>query len=148
MYISLPVVIPAVISLVIFRLSVLSLASRSSRVRIKQLEKEAHTTGQQKLADTLAELEREVEEAAAVDLIHNNPDLSTSVYRNREQPIISPNHKKIVNWLNLLPIKKEIAYFPEVWNSHPVIVCRDVKHFESHRKGEGVLRHWANCFIL
>lgn len=146
MYISLPVVIPAVISLVVLRLSMLSLASRSSRIRIKQLEEEAHTRGQQKLADTLAELEREVEEAA-VDLIENS-DISSSVYCNREQPIISPNHKKIVNWLNLLPIKKEIVYFPEVWNSHPVIVCRDVKHFESHRKGEGVLRHWANSFIL
>lgn len=146
MYISLPIVIPAVISLVILRLSVLSIASRSSRIRIKQLEEEAHTTGQRGLADTLAELEREVEEAA-VELI-DSPDLSTSVYHSHEQPIISPNHKKIVNWLNLLPIKKEIAYFPEVWNSHPTIVCRDVKHFESHRKGEGVLRHWANSFIL
>jgi len=146
MYASLPVVIPAVISLVILRVSVLSLASRSSRFRIKQLEEEAHTTGQQKLADTLAELEREVEEAV-VDLIES-PDLPSSIYRSHEQPIISSNHKKIVNWLNLLPIKKEIAYFPEVWNSHPVIVCRDVKHFESHRKGEGVLRHWANSFIL
>jgi len=140
------VVIPAVVSLVILRVSVLSLASRSSRFRIKQLEEEAHTTGQQKLSDTLAELEREVEEAA-VDLI-DSPDLSSSIYRSHEQPIISPNHKKIVNWLNLLPIKKEIAYFPEVWNSHSIIVCRDVKHFESHRQGEGVLRHWANSFIL
>ena len=154
MYISLPVLIPAFISLVILRLS---LASWSSRVRIKQLEEEAHTTGQRKLADTLAELEREVEEAV-VDLI-DSPDLSTSIYQpfqpsqpsasgSLAQPIISSNHKKIVNWLNLLPIKKEIAYFPRVRNSHAIIVCRDVKHFESHRKGEGVLRHWANSFIL
>jgi hypothetical protein len=152
LYISLPVLIPAFISLIILRLS---LASRSSRVRIKQLEEESHTTGQQKLADTLAELEREVEEAV-VDLI-DNPDLSSSIYQpsessttgsSRKQPIISPNHKKIVNWLNLLPIKKEIAYFPDVRNSHAIIVCRDVEHFESHRKGEGVLRHWANSFIL
>ena len=147
MYISLPVVIPAFISIVILRLS---LASRSSRIRIKQLEEEAHSTGQQKLADTLAELEREMEEAV-VDLI----DDPSSKYQpsqpstsNHRQPIISPNHKKIVNWLNLLPIKKEIAYFPEVRNSHPIIVCRDVEHSESHRKGEGVLRHWANSFIL
>ena len=132
MYISLPVTIPAVISLVILRLSVLSLASRSSRFRIKQLEEEAHPTGQQKLADTLAELEQEVEEAV-VDLI-DSPDLSSSIYRSGVQPIISPNHKKIVNWLNLLPIKKEIAYFPEVWNSHPIIVCRDVKNFQSHQR--------------
>ena len=146
MYISLPILI----SLVILRLS---LASRSSRLRIKRLEEEARNTGQQKLADTLAKLEREMEEAV-VDLIEK-PDLSSSIYqpsqpspRSREQPIISPNHKKIVNWLNLLPIKKEIVYLPEVRNSHPIIVCRDVGRFESHRKGEGVLRHWANSFIL
>ena len=147
MYISLPILI----SLVILRLS---LASRSSRVRIKRLEKEARNTGQQKLADTLAKLERDMEEAV-VDLIEK-PDLSPSIYQQRsqrsprscEQPIISPNHKKIVNWLNLLPIKKEIVYLPQVRNSHPIIVCRDVGRSESHRKGEGVLRHWANCFIL
>jgi hypothetical protein len=77
-------------------------------------------------------------EEAVADLI-DSPDLSSSIYRNREHPIISHNHKKIVDWLNLLQIKKEIAYFPEVWNSHPIIVCRDVMHFESHRMGEGVL---------
>ena len=146
MYASLPVVIPVVISLAILRVSEISLASRFSRFRIKQLEEEAHSTGQQKLSDTLAELEREVEEAV-VDLI-DSPNLSSSIYRSHEQPIISPNHKKIVNWLNSLPIKKEIVYFPVVWNSHPIIVCRDVKHFKSHRQGEGVLRHWANSFVL
>ena len=145
MYASLPVVIPVVISLAILRVSEISLASRFSRFRIKQPEEEAHSTGQQKLSDTLAELEREVE--GVVDLI-DSPYLSSSIYRSHEQPIISPNHKKIVNWLNSLPIKKEIVYFPEVWNSHPIIVCRDVKHFKSHRQGEGVLRHWTNSFVL
>jgi hypothetical protein len=57
-------------------------------------------------------------EEAVADLIDSpDSDLSSSIYRNREHPIISHNHKKIVDWLNLLPIKKEIAYFPEyVWN--------------------------------
>lgn len=135
-------------SLAIFRLS---LASRSSRARIKQLEQQAHTGGQQKLANILAELEREMEEAV-VDLI-DNPAQSSSLYlpskeSSRTHPIITPNHRKIVNWLNLIPIKKEIAYFPDVRNSHAMIVCRDVKRFEVHRQGEGVLRHWANSFIL
>lgn len=135
------------ISLAVLRFS---LATRSSRARIKLLEEEAHTTGQQKLADILADLEREMEETV-VDLIdtptpiHSISQPSTS---NRGHPIITANHKKIVNWLNLLPIKKEFAYFPAVRNSHAIIVCRDVNHFEFHRKGEGVVRHWANSFIL
>ncbi|KAF8805075.1 DUF676-domain-containing protein [Phlegmacium glaucopus] len=148
LYTLLPVLIPVFISLAIVRLS---LATRSSRARIKQLEKEAYTAGQEKLADILDELEREVEEAV-VDLI-DNPDPSSSIYQasnqsSRGHPIITANHKKIVNWLNLLPIKKEITYFPDVRNSHAMIVCRDIKRFEFHRQGEVVLRHWANSFIL
>jgi len=88
-----------------------------------------------------------------VDLIDNPASDPSSIYQSSEEPsrahpIISANHTKIVKWLNLLPIKKEIAYFPGVRNSHAVIVCRDVTRFEFHRRGEGVLRHWANCFIL
>jgi sulfur carrier protein ThiS len=146
----LPILIPLFIALAITRLS---LAARSSRARIKQLEQEARTAGQEKLADILAELELEVEEAVVVDLI-DNPVPSSTLYQsskeptNRAHPILTPNHKKIVNWLNLIPIKKEIAYFPGVRNAHAMIVCRDVKQFEFHRRGEVVLRHWANSFIL
>ena len=118
-----------------------SLATRSSRARIKQLEQEAQSAGQEKLSDILAELEREVEDVA--DIVDNSVPSS-----GRAHPIISANHKKIVNWLNSLPIKKEIAYFPAVRNSHAIIVCRDVQRFEVHRLGESLLRHWANCFIL
>lgn len=133
----------------IFRLS---LASRSSRARIKQLEQDAHSAGQEKLADILAELEIEVEEAV-VDMIDHPVPSSSPLYKSSKksspaQPILAPSHKKIVNWLNLLPIKKELAYFPGVRNSHAVIVCRDVERFEFHREGEGLIRHWANFFIL
>jgi len=141
-YVLIPILIPLFISLAIFRLS---LASRSSRARIKQLEQEAQSAGQEKLADILAELELEVEEA----LIDNPvPSYQSSKESSRAQPILTPNHGKIVNWLNLIPIKKKLAYFPGIRNSHAVIVCRDVEGFEYHRQGEGILRHWANSFIL
>ncbi|KAG5637684.1 hypothetical protein H0H81_003600 [Sphagnurus paluster] len=65
-----------------------------------------------------------------------------------EQPILTPLHHKIVMWLNQLPLRKELAYFPNARNSHAMIVCRDVKRFEAHRLGEGILRHWAASFIL
>jgi hypothetical protein len=46
--------------------------------------------------------------------------------------------------LNRLPLKKECAYFPSARNSHTVIICRDVKNFEAHRAGKGVVRqYWA-----
>ena len=92
-------------------------------------------------------------EEAVVDLIDNpvpSSYLSTSSKESSraQQPILSPNHKRIVNWLNLIPIKKNLAYFPGIRNSHAVIVCRDVERFEFHRQGEGLIRHWANSFIL
>ena len=89
-------------------------------------------------------------EEAVVDLIDNpNP---SPVYQpeqySREHPIITATHTKIAGWLNTLPLKKEMAYFPMVRNSHAMIICRDVKRFEAHRLGEGLVRHWANSFIL
>ena len=92
-------------------------------------------------------------EEAVVDLIDNPVSPSYQSAPSKEssraqQPILSPSHKKIVNWLNLLPIKKNLAYFPGIRNSHGVIVSRDVERFEFHRQGEGLIRHWANSFIL
>lgn len=145
LYSLLPILVPVFISLAILRLS---LATRSSRARIKELEREAHNEGRQTLVHLFAELEREVEEAV-VDFI-DNPDPSPSYQpeNSKQHPIITPNHTRIATWLNSLPIKKELAFFPAVRNSHAMIICRDVKRFEIHRLGEGVVRHWAQSFIL
>ncbi|KAF9563081.1 DUF676-domain-containing protein [Agrocybe pediades] len=146
LYTMLPILIPTFISLVLFRFT---MASRSSRARIKALEKEAaHSGNQQTLVNLIAEIEREMEEAV-VDMIDNpdpNPLYQTEV--SKSHPIITPNHKQIANWLNSLPIKKELAYFPNVRNSHAMIISRDVKRFELHRLGEPLIRHWASSFIL
>jgi len=124
------------------------MASRSSRARIKALEKAARSGNQQTLLNLVAEIEREMEEAV-VDIIDNpNPSPIYQTKVSKSHPIITPNHKKIANWLNTLPIKKELAYFPDVRNSHAMIVSRDVQRFELHRLGEPVLRHWATSFIL
>ena len=62
--------------------------------------------------------------------------------------VLKPIQHKIAASLNQLPIEKELAYIPDVVNSHAIIVCRDIKRFETHRVGEGVVRHWAASFIL
>ena len=36
-------------------------------------------------------------------------------------------------------LKSEKKNLNVEWDSRPIIVCRDVKHFESHRQGEVVL---------
>jgi len=88
-------------------------------------------------------------EEAVVDLI-DNPDPSPSYQPEnpKQHPIITPSHQRIAVWLNSLPIKKELAFFPAVRNAHAMIISRDVKRFEIHRLGESVIRHWAQSFIL
>ncbi|KAF9038479.1 putative serine esterase-domain-containing protein [Panaeolus papilionaceus] len=145
-YASLPILIPTFITLALIRLS---LASRSSRARIKLLEKESQESQTERLVHVLADLEREMEEAV-VDLI-DNPDPSPSYQpakKSRAHPIISATHVKIANWLNTLPIQKELAYFPLVRNSHAMIVCRDMKRFEAHKQGLPVVHHWAGSLVI
>lgn len=142
LYTLLPLLIPMAVSFALIRFS---LAARSSRARIKLLEKDAHR--ENTLIHVFAELENEME-SALVELIDDPNPSPRKEERPRAQPILSPNQRKIVKWLNQLPIKKELAHFPGVRNSHAMIVSRDVKRFEVHRLGESVIRHWATAFIL
>ena len=67
----------------------------------------------------------------------------------KENLVLSDVQKKIVAWLNTLPgLKKERAFIHPVRNSHAVIISRDVKRFPGHKQGEGVIRHWADHFII
>jgi len=66
-----------------------------------------------------------------------------------KQPMITPEQKQMIAALNSLPrLKKYMAYFPNVRNAHAPIVCRDVKNFPHHKRGEGVLKHWVDHFTL
>ncbi|PVF98129.1 DUF676-domain-containing protein [Serendipita vermifera] len=62
--------------------------------------------------------------------------------------VLTPIQLNIIDTLNTLPIEKYAAHFPGVFNAHAVIISRDVKRFPFHKRGEGVLRHWADHFIL
>jgi hypothetical protein len=93
-------------------------------------------------------------EGAVVDLIDRDDPEPTQpskmpVIKEKEHPILTPNQKKIVSWLNTLPgLKKELAFFPNVRNAHAMIVSRDVKRFEAHKLGEPIIRHWASSLII
>jgi hypothetical protein len=154
MYALLPILIPTFMSLAIVRLA---LASRRSTARIKLLESDKSGN---KLIHILAQLEKDVEDAVT-DFIEDvpsaevSPSSSSSALTKKKaekldktKPILQPIQKKIVMSLNKLPIKKELAYFPFVRNSHAMIISRDVKRFPAHKEGESVLRHWADHFEL
>lgn len=65
------------------------------------------------------------------------------------QPELSAVQKQSIHSMNALPkLTKYMAYFPDVRNAHALLVCRDVQRFPSHRRGEGVLRHWVDHFEL
>jgi len=49
----------------------------------------------------------------------------------------------MVHWLNALDPVKYLAWFPDVPNSHAVIIVRDPHRIAFHERGRGILRHWA-----
>jgi hypothetical protein len=138
-----PVLLPVILTLVLFRISISSYHSRS---RIKLLESE-DTSATQRLAHVFGQLERQVE-----DIVVDMVDDSASANGNQVSkmvPRITPAQRRMVAALNALPqLKKERAFIADVSNTHGTIVARDVKNFEFHKIGEGVLRHWADAFIL
>ncbi|TFK63409.1 DUF676-domain-containing protein [Pluteus cervinus] len=148
LYALLPILIPAFISLALVRFK---LATRSSQARIRLLESDEANSD--KLVHIFAQLERSVEDTVADYIDEPGPISSASNSEaagatSPDHPILTPLQRRIAANLNKLPLKKELAFFPNVRNAHAVIVCRDIKRFELHKMGEGVVKHWANSFIM
>jgi hypothetical protein len=97
------------------------------------------------------QLEREVEDIV-VDIVDDPNTLipsQESTKKSKTSPRLTPLQRKMAAVLNAVPqLKKERAYIPDVRNSHSVIIARDVKNYDFHRIGEGVLRHWADAFVM
>lgn len=147
LYASLPLLIPIFLSLVIYRLS---MATRSSRARIQMLEKDAPNG--QTLGHALAHFERQIEDAV-IDFIEDPGapnDENSGIRREKpaQHPIIKPLQRKMASKLNKLPLLKERAFIEGLRNTHATIISRDVKRFEFHRIGEGVIRHWADSLVV
>ncbi|TFK21122.1 DUF676-domain-containing protein [Coprinopsis marcescibilis] len=168
-YTLLPVVIPAAISVALVKFS---LESHSSRARIKALEKlekekESLENGSEKsnrrLAQILAELEQELENMS-VEVTDDDSEVTSATSNStppssgrstpplpqyqKGQPILNPHQQKIVVWLNTLPLKKEVAFFPHAMNAHAMIISRDLKRAPGNRSGESVIRHWADSLEI
>ena len=142
-----PILFPTFICLVLIRLSI---SSRRSRSRIKLLEAE-DPSATQRLVHIVGQLERQVEDIA-VDIVDDPPVSIPSpglTKRSMESPSLTPAQRKMAAQLNALPqLKKERVYIPDVRNSHATIIARDIQNFEFHKVGEGVLRHWADAFVM
>lgn len=144
----LPLLFPSIITLALIRLSI---ASHYSRSRVKLLEAEDASTASQRLVHILGQLEREVEDIV-VDIV-DDPNTPIPSQENTKTSKTSPRltalQRKMAAVLNALPqLKKERVYIPDVRNAHSVIVARDVKNYGFHKIGEGMLRHWADAFVM
>ncbi|KAJ3713816.1 putative serine esterase-domain-containing protein [Lentinula raphanica] len=147
LYASMPLLIPTAITLVLVRLS---LASRSSKARITLMETEDES-GRRSLAQALADLERQVEDAVAemVDNPDPSPSLGVPQLHRSAHPILSPLQKTICARLNSIPhLQKERAFISGMRNAHSTIISREPKIWDKNGVGLGVLRHWAGHLLL
>jgi hypothetical protein len=141
-----PILFPAFIGLALLRLY---LSSRQSRTRIKLLEAD-DASATERLVHIFAQLEREVEDIV-VDIIDDPTPIRSqeSTKMLKKVPRVTPAQRKMAKFLNALPqLKKERAYIADIRNSHATIIARDMQNFEFHKIGEGVLRHWADAFVM
>ncbi|KAI0704262.1 putative serine esterase-domain-containing protein [Cytidiella melzeri] len=168
---ALPILAPSLLTLIIVRLS---LDARSSRSRIKLLEKNETYRG--RLAHVVGDLEKRVEDAVA-DYIddpgsviaaaatssspYDPSSTSTSTVAASSSPSkskpatktthpqVTPLQRKLIKSLNTLPnLKKHLVYIHPLRNTHAVIIARDVMRFPHHKQGQAVLRHMADNFVM
>ncbi|KAF9269058.1 DUF676-domain-containing protein [Marasmius fiardii PR-910] len=145
-YASLPLLLPTVATLVVVRFSK---ASKRSKERIKLLEE-----GEESLAKVLAKMEKAAGELAGVeesglpisikDVDSPSPTAAPVATCKKAEGVLSPLQRKMASQLNLLPIKKELAFLDEVYNSHGSIIMRDLERFEFQKCGEGLVRRWGD----
>jgi len=121
---------------------------------------EAKSSARERLIHIVAKLEREIESTAldayehpggplSIDpqSVHSEPLRETVIKSHfSPRPLLTPGQLRCIENLNRLPrLKKTLVFFEDVVNSHAMIIARDLK-FGHHRKGEAVLRHWADHF--
>jgi hypothetical protein len=143
----LPILFPTFIGLALLRLSI---SSRRSRSRIKLLEAE-DPSATQRLVHIVGQLERQVEDIVVeiVDDARTPIPSQETTKTSKKVPRVTAAQRRMITCLNALPqLKKELVYIPDVRNSHATIIARDVQNFEFHKIGEGVLRHWADTFVI
>lgn len=138
----LPFLTIPILSYVIYRFSA---DSKASKERIKQFESEE--SYQQRLATVFQKLERELE-SAVVQTVDSPEGASYPINKSNLHPLVTPAQKRMAEWLNQLPFQKHLAFFPGVRNSHGMIICRDSRRFEQHKRGESVVRHWADHLVF
>ena len=91
-------------------------------------------------------LSSEIADGASADSAAIGPPDAKS---SKGQPMLTSAQKYMVKTLNDLPqMTKHMCYIDPVFNTHATIISRDIKHFDLHKRGWGVLRHLADNRVL
>ncbi|EJD07230.1 DUF676-domain-containing protein [Fomitiporia mediterranea MF3/22] len=96
-----------------------------------------------------SELHSELHSEAASESEEDNDDTDSldTLSTPDAQPVLTPQQLQMIRKLNALPrMTKHRAYIDPLRNSHATIVARDVVGYAFHKRGWGVLRHWADAF--
>lgn len=143
-----------------------SLEDRASRKRVKNLEKgDSEDAERRRQLGLVERFEEEMDEAVAsivgVDgkeslLAAAAPSSSEEDATSSEpaadasaQPVLTPAQRRMIKNLNAIPhLEKRIAMCDTGVYNHGTIVCREPKRLPSHERGLGIVRHWADCWVL
>lgn len=135
-----PILLPLLIAYIILHLS---RESRASQARINDLQR--GDSSQRTLINTLRTLEDRTDQAVTA-LVNATTSKTPSP---RSGPSLTAIQSSLAGSLNALPqMRKHLAYFEGILNTHAVIVCRNPQKVEVHKRGEGVLRHIADTLVI
>lgn len=155
-----PIMLPIVLCLILARQSLDT--SRSKR-RLQQLAQTSSPPSPtpsglsiQHLRATIRHIERSLESefietidgappaaAAALDIYHSNTPLDQVVIKAQ----LKECQFRMAFWLNQLPFKKYLTWWPEVTNAHATAIVRDPHLFPQHERGRGMLKFWAKVML-
>ncbi|KIR70329.1 hypothetical protein CNBG_10107 [Cryptococcus deuterogattii R265] len=162
-----PIMLPIVLCLILARQSLDT--SRSKR-RLQQLAQTSSSPSPtpipspsglsiQHLRATIRHIERNLESEfietidgpPALDIYHNNNNNNNNNNTPLEQVVIKVQLKecqlRMALWLNQLPFKKYLTWWPEVTNAHATAIVRDAHLFPQHERGRGMLKFWAKVML-
>ncbi|WWC67845.1 uncharacterized protein I206_101762 [Kwoniella pini CBS 10737] len=163
----LPIMLPLMIILILTRQS---LDTRRSKHRLQILSQTSksseisyhipHSGGLsiQALREGIRRIERSLEsdlvENVNVEIGIDSPSIFKSSilndnhnsYKNEESDLkveLKDSQLRMCLWLNQLPTKKILTWWPEINNAHATAIVRDPKQFPAHERGRGLIKLWA-----
>ncbi|AFR95193.2 lipid particle protein [Cryptococcus neoformans] len=157
-----PIMLPIVLCLILARQSLDTSRSKRRLQQLAQTSSSTFTASQtpitssasglsiQHLRDTVRRIERNIES----EFIENADGPSLDIYNNStplQQVVIKAQLKdsqlRMALWLNQLPFKKYLTWWPEITNAHATAIVRDAHLFPQHERGRGMLKFWAKVML-